>query len=495
MKKVEFEREKETREKEKKEKGKKTDSLFPFSPFSLSPFFILLLFLLLWLLWLAGTTAFAQVTANLHMSVSPGGDEVTVVQSGTARVYAVLSYQDAAETEFKIRVFRAGGVVVFEHVATYSGTDEKSIEITGQDILIGYVSRAGEQTDDLTTAVEVALQASSASAKRVRTATAVSVARALDIVLAALEEYPFSLTTLDDLEAARNLVAQVETKGAAIMSDVSDEELDTALAELEAEVADAVNAVGRALDGIDTSREWALLEGTYTTTLYRNGQISVGFDWEVGPDGVPGTPVAELPTATPEPTRTPTQTPAPTSTPSPTPVEPTSTPTQKPPSATPTRRLTSTPTRAVTPTPSRQPSATPTATAVQPTRQTPPAGATSVPPTATFTLAVPTSGGEQPTPIPSPPSPATEEPAGPAMPEATVAFEASATPVSQARLPVEISPEAEVTEPADSSRVAEVPSETPLAPQEVRVLPVTRILAVVSAVVLGLVALWLRSKV
>jgi hypothetical protein len=45
------------------------------------------------------------------------------------------------------------------------------------------------------------------------------------------------------------------------------------------------------------------------------------------------------------------------------------------------------------------------------------------------------------------------------------------------------------------SRAPELALETPLAPQEVRQVPVIRIVAIVSAIVLGLAALWLRANV
>ncbi|MFQ5856914.1 MAG: hypothetical protein ACE5LU_14970 [Anaerolineae bacterium] len=248
------------------------------------------LWLMVVLTCLSGPTAFAQVEAGLHMSVEPGGGEVTAVRSGTVVVYAVLSYQNATDTELKVQVRRDPGVVLFEQSAVYNGSGQTNIEISGRDILAGYVSAAQQRSDELVEVVDRAQQASSARAKRLHTESAVFFVTALDSVLAALERYPLPSETLDSLPPARKLADQVEAMGLAIINDVPDDELDSELARLETLVTETVAAVDLTMDGIDTHREWPLIDGTYPTQLYRNGQISQGFVWEVSPEGTPGVP-------------------------------------------------------------------------------------------------------------------------------------------------------------------------------------------------------------
>ena len=78
---------------------------------------------------------------------------------------------------------------------------------------------------------------------------------------------------------------------------MSDEELDSALAELAMLVNETVSVVKLVLEDIDLRREWALIDGVYTTTLWalwQSGSGSDVFDWEVSAEGVPGIPVARL---------------------------------------------------------------------------------------------------------------------------------------------------------------------------------------------------------
>jgi len=402
------------------------------------------------------------------MSTSPGGEEVSAIRSGTAKAYAVVSYQDTAQTELKVIVFAGAGVVLFDHSDIYDGSGESDVEITGRDIFAGYVSATQTQSDELQEAEAMAHQASSASAKRVRASSVVNVARTLDSVLAALERYPLSLAALDRLGEARDLVAEVDAQGTLIINEVMDDDLDAAMDQLEALVTDTVDAVSRAREGLDTEVERAWLDGTYTIQLKRNGQISVGFDWEVGPDGVPGTPVAPSPTAAAEPTETlpPTAT-----------RPPTRTPTQRPPTATlgPT---------SVSPG-NATPTALPTATEPPPAAGTAPSGPVILPPTVTA-AAVPV------TPVSTP---VAESQAG--YPAPPVAGEAgvTATPAAQAKSQGELTPETEAASEAGGLRPPDVAAEAPLAPQEVREWPVARILALMGAVLFGLVALWLRARI
>lgn len=134
-------------------------------------------------------------------------------------VYAVLSYQNATDTEFLVRIFGGPGIPVFEHSALYHGSGETDIRIAGRDVLACYVSGAQTQSDALVKVVDRAREASTASAKRVRVASAVNVVRKLDSILAAPERYPLSQTTLDDLQTARDWAARVAALGADIAFD------------------------------------------------------------------------------------------------------------------------------------------------------------------------------------------------------------------------------------------------------------------------------------
>ncbi len=445
---------------------------------SLRPLFATLL--LIALTWLSGSVVLADVAASLHMSVSPGGDPVSAVQSGTATVFAVLTYQDAAQTELQVLVFSAGGVVLFQHTDVYDGSGERSIEITGQDILAGYVSAALDKSTELEEAVSMTQQAATASAKRVRAASVVNVVRTLDSVLAALETYPLSLETLDDLEKARDLAFETDEQGSEIMTDVPDDQLDAAIAELVDLVTETVDAVDTAVAGIDTNTQQAWPDGAYTIQLRRNGQISVGFDWEVSPEGVPGTPVVS-----PTPTVEPTATPVPTET-----QQPTATATARP--ATATSRPTSVATRPMSPTPlptHRPLTLAPTVTPVPPVQST-----TQAQPTIPLPPTVATKEQAQVVPASLTTTPIAEGQTGYPMPPLAMS-NIVATPVVQAPAEVERMPEQQMAGEAAGSQAPIVPGVTPLAPQEVRQFPVIRVIAVVSALVFGLVALWLRARV
>lgn len=440
---------------------------------------------------LGGAVAWAEVSASMHMSVSPGGGEVLQVQSGTAKVFAVVDYRDAAETKLTLRVLGAAGALVFEHYDTYDGSGQDNIEISGKDILTGYVAAAQAESGDLEEAMSLAKEASTSSAKRVRTATVVAAAQSLKYMLPTIRWYQLEQATLDQLDVARDLADQVETKGNSIYSSgMEDDELDSALDELEGLVDSTIEAVDQAVKGVDTDREWPLADGPYTSSLLRNGQVSVGFDWEVSPDGTPGTPAPDSSGQTPQPSATPV---TPTST-----SEPSATPTARP--ATSTPRPTSTSVRAPTPTPvvsSRQqssptpaPVVQPTATPVSSPATNPPAPvpqgeATSPAPEIGQSVEVQARASEQGSSYPAPESTAP----APAAPDALQ------TPAVQALRQEAPQPAVESRAREPESRIAGAPNETPLAPQETRELPITRIISITSALVLGLIALWLRARV
>lgn len=452
------------------------------------------IFLLSVLTLLGVSVAVAESTAEVHMSVAPGGGAETAIQSGTARVYAVLHYEEMANAELEVNVYGAGGVVVFEQSDIYGGSGQEDIEIAGRDVLAGYISAAQRKTEDLTEAIGLAREATRSYIKRSRTGTAVGVVQSLQRVLTVLESYELSLTTLDELDSAQALASDVEDRGLEIMNgEVPDDQLDTALDELGQLVTETTAAVNSAVEGIDTGAQQPWLDGAYTTTLTQNGLIKDGFDWEISPEGTAGPQLS--PTATP--TAEPTSTPTPTQT-----QEPTATGTARP--ATATAMATASPTlmspvpATPTVTPTRQRSGgqtatpSPSATVPRPSQGTP--STTVPPPTAT-----PTSISVEPTPTPGDEKPAqvvsTPVEGAANTPEAVPdTAEGGATPGARAVTPEDVQPgdsggEREMAAPA------EFPSAAPLAPQEVRQLPVVRIAAIVSALTLGIVALWLRARV
>ncbi|MFQ5857442.1 MAG: hypothetical protein ACE5LU_17690 [Anaerolineae bacterium] len=450
---------------------------------------------------------FADVTASLRMSTSPGGDEVTAVQSGTANVYAVVSYQDATQAELKVLVHEPSGVVVFEHSDIYNGSGERDIEITGRGVVAGYVSAALQESENLQVAVDDAQQSQSASAKRFRTTSAVTAVRTIDHILATLKRYPLPVETSEGLQLARDLTAEVERIGCTIIAEpagctdtthVPDTELDAVLAELETQVTVTVTAVAQVLDAIDTDREWALPDGQgYVAQLFevirrsggrKENRIKASAEWDVSPEGTPGTPVAPSPTATTEPTAT--LTPIATPEPTPTPTERPATATTQPTSVS-AVRATSTP----PPSPG-QPTTEPAATTPPAAQRTVQTGPVTRPPTATSTV-----GGLTPTVEIEPPA---QVPTDSAITEGQESYPApptledsdrGITPVVQAMPQGEIPPQADIEGQASGPPALEVARETPLAPQEVRQLPVVRIAAIVSALMLGTVALWLRARV
>lgn len=259
------------------------------------------------LAWWGWPAALAQEPAvNLHMSLSPGGAPVLDVGSGTAKVYAVLNYRNMPGVELKVRIFGTHGAVVFERAAPYTGSGQHSMEVGGRDILAGYIAAARRLADDLEAAVRRAQQASDPHDKRLHTQAAVQAAHTLDPVLTAIMLHSLPRETLTDLREVQSLVAGAEEQGRRIVNgDVPDDELGAALANLEGLAQMIQSALERAVVGIDTRSQRPLLDGSYTSSLYRNDLIAVGFDWQVSPEGTPGTPVPPTVTPFPRPTNTP----------------------------------------------------------------------------------------------------------------------------------------------------------------------------------------------
>jgi len=420
-------------------------------------------------------TAGAQVSTNIYMSVGPDGPQTTAFRSGTAVVYIVLEYQDASQTELRIEIIGNGNVELFSYQKRYTGSGRENIAVTGTDIFEGYRTRAAENAQTLVDAIDQALQSSSASTMRFRTSAAVATAITLDLILGSLERYQVSLDVADRLEEARDWVQQTRIAGENIMNinQVPDEELVARLTEMRELAENARATTQDALDAMVTTVERPILDGSYTTELRQSGYPSQSIEWEVRPDGTPGTPV--LPTPTPSPTAT------------------------------------RTPTSVVSPTPSRTP-LVPTATRLQPTSTVPPT-ASAIP---TRLLATATVGG---TLIPLPPT-VTTLPGTPVIPAEPVSSPTPVvSPVTSPLVVVTARPSPAVgtpavvvsTETTGESVAAErqtpvavktpqvvkgAPSApgAPLPPQETRPFPVLRIGAFIGALLLGMIALWLRTR-
>lgn len=458
------------------------------------PIFLLILVVLT---LVGGSVVRAEPSAELHMSTSPGGQAATEIQSGVARVYAVLSYEDMANTELKVSIFGAGGVVVFEQAENYSGSGQEDIEITGRDILVGYMAAAQSQSEDMTEAISLAQQASANYVKQSRMQPVIGAARSLKSILSVLQTYDSSLLTLDALEDVRGQADEIQTQATAIMSgDVSNDQMDSALDQLADLIDQTASDLDLALDEVDPERARPWLDGSYTTTLKQEGQIAEGFDWEINPEGVPGD---SQPAASPTPTPTlePTSTPTPTQTPEPSPTATTAS-TQSTAQPTPTFS----PTRAAVPTRTPRSSGAQNPTATEAVAQfnptTPASSPTDIQPSATPAdeESTATTQTEQPagpveTPVEEPAESTSEQTAssGVALP--------SPTPAAQALLSDQAESDDETAGVQAMAAASDVEplNAMPLAPQEVAQLPMARIAAVFSALMLGLVALWLRAKV
>ena len=445
--------------------------------------------LLLVVLTMLSASVILAESSELHMSVSSGGDAETVIQSGVSTVYAVLRYEDISSTELKIRISVSGGTVVFEHSDVYSDSGEESIEITGREVLAGYISAAQAQTEDLVEAVSIAQEAQAGYIKRNRVSTAVNVVYSLQQVLSTLEGYDLSLTTLDELGDAEEKAANIEDKAIAIMNgEVPDDELDAALEELAQLVAETADIVDGAVENIDTDIERPWLDGEYLTQLRTkvgpNEVTKDSVEWKISPDGVAGTQVPPSATSTVEPTMTPTSTQTPTSTATAV-------------SATAIPSPTSLSTEPATPTPTFElPDAqTPTPTVIQSLSQnTTTPGPTALPPTETPAANEPLPTMEGEAPAQSISTPAERQASASETSESDTA-ETAATPMARALLPNEKVQSTETGSGQSAAAAVRLPNEMPLAPQEVSQLPIIRIAAVVSALTLGIVALWLRAKV
>lgn len=421
----------------------------------------------------------AQLSASIYMSVGPAGPQIDAFRSGTAVVYTVLEYQDASQTSLLIEVSGNGGIELFAHSEVYDGSGREDIRITGVDILQGYRAAAADWADRLLEAIDKALEASSAATMRSRTEVAVARANNLDVALAALEGYEHPLDVVENLEEARDWTEQVRTAGETIVNvtQVPDEELVARLTELRGLAEEAQAATQAALDGMVMDIGRPILDGSYTTNLYRvqgnSRYLSQTVEWEVRADGTPGTPVAPTPTASP--TQTPTVTPV--ASPTPLPTRPPATATVPGPTATARPGASATPTMSL-------PAVTPRATIGTTPIVLPPAAT----PAAPTPSAIPSELEASVTTEAYPPatrivpiSPGGGTPATPAADQARVERVATA----QHRGAAAMTP--------TTARNALLFQTGPLPPQETTAFPVQRVGALLGAVLLGLIAVWLRT--
>jgi len=267
------------------------------------------------------------------------------------------------------------------------------------------------------------------------------------------------------LEEARDWTQQVRAVGEAAMNigQIPDDELVDRLTEMRGLAEKVQTATQAALDGMVTGIERPILDGPYITELFQAGYISQSVEWAVKADGVPGTPV--VPTPTPLPTERPTSTPV--ASPSPIPIR--RSPTVILPRPTATVGVTVDATSAVVLPPTATPVPTPS-----------PAGTVPLVP-----VEVVVSPAVEMPPTPGEPGPGTVVVGPPAT--ATPVQAMARHSITRGQSPVLATTVPPVTNmPPGQSR--------PLPPQETEAFPVQRVAALVGAVLLGLVALWLRAR-
>lgn len=441
---------------------------------------------------LGGPAALADASATVYMTVAPGGDETDSIASDVAIVYIVVEYQELTDTEVTVRIAGPTGQRLFEHSEVYDGSGRDDIPVTGREILQAYMLLSDEQMQGILNYIDLAQTAGSAFAVRTRVQGTQAPIQTLLTNFGRLEDYELSLMAEETLDEARIALDDFKSEVDAVVNgDVPEEELDAKVDELETLAADLAGKLEAALDEIDTERDRPWLDGQYTTNLDRGGGVADDAEWSVAPGGTPGTPVpspgtGDAATATP----TPTQTSAVSATPTATQPEPTA-----------TNRPTSTPVPTRTPVPAAQGrvTATPVATAAPPAGGGPTATrpVIELPPTATGAApAAPVAASPVPESASGEPEVAAAYP-GPASREEVAV---PAAPTEEAQIAAAVTSRDDQVETIAAARdepaapAISLAADTPLAPQEVRDFPATRLVALLSALTLGIVALWLRAR-
>jgi len=400
----------------------------------------LMLASILGLLPLSTVWAIVQVT-QLRMSTTGDGPATAEFPTGTQEVFVNFEYSNANNEQIKIEITdNEIGVAVWVRSETYTGSGKKNLSINGQMMMDGYKSAASTRNSQLMDQINLAKNNTNPSMAQAQLPPAIAIARDLRGIALALRRDPSAANGAAQLDQAINLLAQTISKGTQLIDNQqtpADQLIGRIGSELFPLAQSAVDSLNAALPGISSEPGRALPGGSYLTSIKVGSTASSAayVEWTVALAATP--------------------TPALTSTPA----------------ASSFSQATATPASggqaaSITPRPIQSPATSlPTLTA-QPTPQR-----TTVPLATPLSRVTPTGG----------PSPATKALASTATvtPPATVATGLSPTPGLTA------SPTQKAGTPP-STGVASAKDSSGLG---------TGIVVVVAALLLGIVALWVRKRV
>jgi hypothetical protein len=91
----------------------------------------------------------ASTTLSIHMSDRDGGPAARTFVSTTNRLFAVVTYADAANESYAVRLRDMVGIEVFNAAVRLSGTGKVSKPISVADFVAAYRGRVGTETDAL----------------------------------------------------------------------------------------------------------------------------------------------------------------------------------------------------------------------------------------------------------------------------------------------------------------------------------------------------------
>ncbi len=409
--------------------------------------------------YLALPVAWALVQiSNLRMSTTSNGAAVTEFASGTQEVFIVFDYSGANNEKIEVEVRDWMGNRLFVSSETYNGSGTRSISITGEKVFDSYKNAASTQGQEMLNQIQIAQGRTNPSFAQIDLSNAIARGEEVKGVVSVLRSYPTSADIVAQLEEAARLLNQAVEKGQQLI-DVRQTPSDQRIArisEMMTPAQEAVSTLEAALARLGSGQGRALPAGpdskSYNTTVSvkePEDSLAANVEWTVAPS------------ATPTPSATSTATPAGAIQASAT---PTSLPGQPTANATPTSasgQTTTSPTP-LSPQPSatRQPHLTPLAP--RPVLTLPP---TTQRPSAPLVA--------RPSPTGGVPAATSAAPVGVATTASTKAPGASASPTAKAGTPVPSS----VAGAKDTSG-----------------LPFGMIGLVGGALLLGILALWVRNK-
>lgn len=244
---------------------------------------------------LALPTAWAAVrVARLYMSTASGGAEVTEFASDVQEVFAIFEYSGASNERLDVVVTDGLGTEVFLNSETYNGSAVKSIAITGEKVFESYKSAATTGGQTLLSQIELAQNSSTPSIAQVRLSTAISAGEGLKNVITSLRRYPASAEVAGQLEQSANLLNQALTKGRQLINvqQTPPDQMIAAIPEMLTPAQGAVDSLNMALSGLGSGQGKALLGGSYLTQVrVREGDSysspAASAEWTVAQSATP----------------------------------------------------------------------------------------------------------------------------------------------------------------------------------------------------------------